>query len=252
MVVRTKAGIIAVCLLMAPGVALAEEKKGGMETERRTEFQSEPSEPRARMGEISKEVSEAEKTLQRATESFRSVMQGAHGEVPARVRSAAKCVTVFPEIITGAVVVGGSRGKGVSSCRTEGGEWSAPAFVNITGGSLGVALGGKADELVLFHTDDKAVSALKRGRFGIGADVSAVAGNFDAAVDTAPRGIVAYHKSGGAYAGASITAGTISTDEKRMREYYGKPVDLVSVLEGREKVTMTTAANDFVQALPKA
>jgi len=57
--------------------------------------------------------------------------------IPDKVMNDAKCIAVIPSMVKIAIGFGGSHGKGVATCRTEGGTWSAPAPVTITGWQLG-------------------------------------------------------------------------------------------------------------------
>ena len=45
--------------------------------------------------------------------------------------------------------MGGLRGRGVLSGATPTGAWSSPAFLTLTGGSIGLQIGGQAADLVL-------------------------------------------------------------------------------------------------------
>ena len=85
-----------------------------------------------------------------------------------------------------AVGFGGSHGKGVATCRTASGHWSAPAPITITGGSWGLQLGGQAVDLVMIVTNDDGMQHLLSSKFKIGADASAAAGPVgrDAGADT--------------------------------------------------------------------
>ena len=61
--------------------------------------------------------------------------------IPDDVFKSAKCVAVVPSMVKGGFVFGAEHGRGVATCRTANGDWSAPAFFVITGGSWGVQIG---------------------------------------------------------------------------------------------------------------
>lgn len=175
--------------------------------------------------------------LRESSEVYRAIAKGPHGNVPDTITSKAQCVAIIPNIITAAAVVGGSHGNGVAHCKTSAGKWSDPLFVDLTTGSLGAQLGAKSTDLVLYFTNPAAVSALKRGKFALGADASVVAGNFDRTFDTSGAGVVAYQRASGAFLGAAINGGTLSADNDDNREYYGKEVTSADILEGRQMAT---------------
>jgi lipid-binding SYLF domain-containing protein len=207
--------------------------------------------PRARMEEPKMRDTAPDKILRNAAEAYRSIVRGTHGEVPASVLSAAKCVAVFPNVVTAALVVGGTHGDGTVSCKTKSGKWSAPGFVDMSGGSFGAQLGGKSSDVVLFFQDDEAVSALKKGKFNLGADAGVTAGTYSAVAEMKQKGIIAYQRSEGAYAGASLTGTNVIKDDRAAESYYNKPIDFVEILEGTTTPAVTAAADEFVALLPR-
>ena len=69
-------------------------------------------------------------------------------QIPSSVLSKAKCIAVIPKLTKAGLVVGGKHGNGVVSCRTTDG-WSAPAFISIGGGSIGLQAGAEHQDIVL-------------------------------------------------------------------------------------------------------
>lgn len=203
------------------------------------------SDARARMESPERRGDNAE-VIRKASDVYRSFSK--NGEVPTNVLKKAQCVVVIPEVVTAAAVIGGTHGDGIASCK-EKGVWSAPAFVDLTGGSLGAQIGGKSSDIVLFLMDDQAKQALKRGRFTLGADVSVVAGEFERSFETEPKGIVAYTRTSGAFAGASIIGVNLEKDDEAIREYYGKPLSYQALLEGSESVDRSRTES-FTNLLP--
>lgn len=170
--------------------------------------------------------------------------------IPSSVLSKAQCVVVVPKVVTAAVVVGGSHGNGVASCKNNG-KWSSPAFVDMNSASLGVQLGGKSSDVAMFLTNTSAVDKLKAGNLKIGADASVVAGNFDRAFDTGTAGIVAYENASGAFLGASINGGYLSSAQDSNRAFYGRDVSITNILNGQAGTQKENeAANSFISQLP--
>src|SRR5579863_4672859 len=102
-----------------------------------------------------KDRSDIDKRLDASTKVLNEIMATPDKAIPDKVMSDAKCVAVIPSMVKIAVGFGGSHGKGVATCRTEDGRWSAPAPITITGGSWGLQLGGQADDLVMVVTNDQ-------------------------------------------------------------------------------------------------
>ena len=73
------------------------------------------------------------------------IMAAGDKAVPRAIIEKAAGIAVFPSLIKGGFVVGGQRGHGVLSVRDKKtGGWSAPAFLTITGGSIGAQFGAQA------------------------------------------------------------------------------------------------------------
>ncbi len=194
------------------------------------------------------ELKEAQTTIQTGTEVFRALVKDSTKRVPTEITNNAKCVVIIPKVITAALVVGGTHGNGVATCRT-GTDWTAPAFVEVAGGSLGAQIGGKSTDVVLFLLDEEAKKALQRGKFTVGADASVVAGNFERSWDTNVRGIVAYTRTEGAFAGASLVGLKLDKDEAAMKNYYGPNTNYVGLLNGETKVEKKREISDLLAEL---
>ncbi len=63
--------------------------------------------------------------------------------IPDKIMHEAKCIAVIPSMVKIAVGFGGSHGKGVTTCRTESGAWSAPAPITLTGEAGAYSLAAK-------------------------------------------------------------------------------------------------------------
>ena len=163
-------------------------------------------------------------TLAKAREIYQSVLNDTHGKVPRSVLQNAKCVAIFPKVITAAIGVGGMQGDGVAFCKNSASttaKWGNPIFLDLTGGSVGVQAGVKSQDLVLYMTGDKARASLEAGSFKLAGELSAVAGQYDSAFIAPPSGVVAYSQTEGVFAGASVDGVSISRDDAAERDFYG-------------------------------
>src|SRR3954463_9045106 len=95
--------------------------------------------------------------------------------IPEKVLADAKCVMIVPDMVKGGFVFGGQHGRGVATCRNNG-QWSAPAFTTVTGGSWGAQIGVESVDLVLLFMNDHAVQSLLKDNVKLGADASIAAG----------------------------------------------------------------------------
>lgn len=206
-------------------------------------------EARARMSDKEEQI-DASATLRKSTELYEAIVKGAHERVPESVLAKAQCIAVLPDVMTGAVIIGGTHGVGVTSCK-QNDKWSAPAFVRINSLSFGAQVGGKSSDIILFVVNEQGKAALKKGKFSLGADASVVAGTFDRSFDTSTYGAVAYTRTEGAFAGASLSEGTITSDDSDTTAFYGKEVNYVSLLEGRVATRQSEQVDRFTSLLPR-
>jgi len=196
--------------------------------------------------------------LDKSAEVLHQIMaapgEGTPEEV-AEVIEHAKCVAVVPHMIKGGFVFGALGGRGVVSCRTSAGRWSAPAFFVISGGTWGLQIGVEGVDLLMVVQNDKGREQMLSGNFQLGSDASVAAGSVDrhASSDTdwkmMNEEILIYSRAKGVFAGLSLTGADVREDEDSMRAAYGRDVTPRAVLEGT--VPPPAQAHDFLNAIPQ-
>lgn len=172
------------------------------------------------------------------------IMNAADQAVPAGVFEKAEAVAVFPSTIKGGFVLAAHRGKGVISVRDRSkGGWSPPAFLTVTGGSIGAQIGAQSVDLILIVMNRRGLENLLRNQFKIGADGSVTAGpvgrSAEAATDVQMRAeILSYSRARGLFAGVSLNGAAIRQDTDANEAFYGEPHRTRAVvLDGRAKAT---------------
>lgn len=138
----------------------------------------------------------------------------------------AKGVFIVPQLLKASFIIGGEGGSGVLLAKTQTG-WSEPAIYTMGAGSIGLQIGGEASEVMLLLMSDKAVEAILRNEFKLGADASVAAGPVGAGIEAATTtnlgaDILSYSKVKGLAAGVSIEGAVISARHSRNTAYYGK------------------------------
>ena len=76
----------------------------------------------------------------KAARVFDQIMATPEKSIPRDLLDRAEAVAVFPSVLKAGFIVGGRGGSGVISRRVAGG-WSAPAFFDLGGGSIGLQIG---------------------------------------------------------------------------------------------------------------
>jgi lipid-binding SYLF domain-containing protein len=177
--------------------------------------------------------------ITKASVVLREVMSAPDKAIPRRVLENADCVAVFPSVIKAAFGIGGRGGRGVVVCRSAGG-WSAPAYLNVGGGSFGLQIGVEStDYVMLFMTPESARSLLETN-VKLGGSVSVAAGpvgrEAEASTDLKLNSqILSYSRSKGLFAGAALEGAVIETAGNDMRDVYGPNVTARDVLFGSVK-----------------
>ena len=155
------------------------------------------------------------------------IMAAGDKAVPRAILEKAVGVAVFPSLLKGGFVVGGQRGHGILSVRDKKtGLWSAPAFLTVTGGSIGAQIGGQSIDLILVVNNERGLENLVKNQFKIGADAGVAAGpvgrEASASTDLQMRAqILSYSRARGLFAGITLNGATIRQDRDANERFYG-------------------------------
>jgi SH3 domain-containing YSC84-like protein 1 len=185
---------------------------------------------------------------QKRLENSGTVMQevmGVPDNIPQELLEKAECVIVFPSVLKGAFIVGGSYGRGAMVCRMGehfDGPWGAPAMYALEGGSVGFQLGGQSTDLVLLVMNERGASSILSSQVKLGADASAAAGpkGRDASADTDAylrAEILSYSRSRGLFAGISLEGSTLRPDDDASADVYGRKITAKEIVMGNKTVT---------------
>jgi len=188
------------------------------------------AEPPIRGPNTKEGASQASKASKVLTEIMATPDKG----IPSDLLAKAECVAVFPSVKKGGFIVGAQGGRGVASCRTASG-WSAPAYFELKGGSVGLQAGGSATDFVMLIMNESGMNSLLSDKFELGGEASVAAGpvgrtsaaSTDAKLDAQ---ILTYSRSKGLFGGLSLKGNVISPDKSDMEGTYGQGVTAQTVL----------------------
>jgi lipid-binding SYLF domain-containing protein len=172
--------------------------------------------------------SPSEATVIEATNAFNAAMATRDSQIPQNILAGAQGIAIIPNMMRGAFVIGLQHGRGVLLTRGPNGQWQAPRFIEIAGGSFGYQIGVQATDLVLVFRSPQSVNNVLRGTLKVGVDASAAAGPYgrQAAAGTdvgLSAEILSYSLSRGAFVGVSIDGSSISLDPTAEAIYYQPP-----------------------------
>lgn len=167
-----------------------------------------------------KELSDARAAL----ESFVNIPENA---IPPALLTQAYGIAVIPSVLKVSFIVGGRRGSGVVAVRNENGKWSNPAFINLTGGSVGWQVGASSTDIILVFKSRKSIDRIARGDVTLGADASVAAGPVGRSVGAATNirfdaEVYSYSRSRGLFAGVSLEGAAISVDDAANMDFYSQ------------------------------
>lgn len=176
----------------------------------------------------------------KAARVFNEIMGTRERSIPRDLLDRAEAVAVFPGVLKGGFIVGGRGGRGVISRRVAGG-WSAPAFFDLGGGSIGLQIGVASTDYILLFMNENAVDSLLADKFEIGGEGSAAAGpvgrSASASTDLRLNAqILSYSRSKGAFAGLEIKGVVIKPDNEDNLQVYG--MSARDILTGADKIAL--------------
>lgn len=179
---------------------------------------------------------EAERVA-KATAVFEEIMAVPDKAIPDKILANADAIAVFPSTLKGGLGIGAHHGKGIISRRNrETGQWTAPGFLSLTGGSFGLQIGGEALDLILVVMNKNGLDSLMKDEFKIGGDASVAGGpvgrSAEAATDLLMKAeILSYSRARGLFAGVSLNGSVINEDDDANRDFYGRPVRNAQILD---------------------
>ncbi|HTT84872.1 MAG TPA: lipid-binding SYLF domain-containing protein [Rhizomicrobium sp.] len=138
----------------------------------------------------------------------------------------AKGIFIVPEFGRGALIVGARGGSGLVMVK-DNGHWSDPAFFGLGGISFGAQAGGSGGAIAMLLMTNKAVNDFRgNANFSLnaGAGLSIINYSANTQASWGKGDIVVWSDTGGAYAGATVSATDIgaSTDDNDAY-YHGHP-----------------------------
>ncbi len=148
----------------------------------------------------------------------------------------ARGVFIFPEVLQGGFILGGSGGTGVLLVRDERtGNWSHLAFVTIGSINLGLQIGGEASAVVMLAMNQEAIYSMFYLCYAMGGNASISLKRMGAGVERSRSlpdvsgKFISFAKSKGLYAGLDLTGSIINERAGLETAYYGKGVTLEDI-----------------------
>ena len=151
----------------------------------------------------------------------------------------ARAVFIAPRVSRASYLVGATWGTGVLLVWDPiTGRWSEPAFYTLTGASFGLQIGALTSEIVALATDDQEAADMLDGAFTLGISgligIGRMGGGISGSLETTSgTGFVTVASASGLYAGVAVGGTLVLVRNGANELYYGQPVDLSDLKEGR-------------------
>jgi len=178
-----------------------------------------------------------EKHIRESAAVLNEIMGAKDNGIPEDLLQKAQCVGIIPNLKRAGFIVGAKYGKGIVTCRASNG-WSAPEFVRIEGGSVGLQIGAGETDVVFIVMNERGMDKLMKDKFTVGGDASVMAGpvgrSAQAQTDAAMHAeILAYSRSRGVFAGIALDGATLRPDNDENRTMYGSNATPQQILRGQ-------------------
>ena len=166
-------------------------------------------------------------SVQSATQVFSAKVTESKNQIPKSVLEKAVAIAIIPNVVKAGFILGGTRGAGVLAVRNNKGEWSNPAFVTLTGGSVGLQVGAQSSDVILIFNTKKSLEKALAQDFNLGGSVSGSAGPTGATpvtgTSTLPDVWTYVRTREGLFGGVSLQGTKLEIDNSRNAEFYEKP-----------------------------
>lgn len=177
--------------------------------------------------------------------------------IPDKLLDEARAIIVIPDTVKAGLIIGGRRGHGLLSVRTADGTWSNPAFVRLTGGSIGFQAGVQSSDVVLVFRNERSLESIVNGKFTLGADAGVAAGpvgrNAAALTDGQLKAeIWSWSRARGLFAGVALDGAVLQIDDDANMAVYGNTTTPRAILENRPGTAPSDAVVDFRDRLEEA
>ncbi|HUB94785.1 MAG TPA: lipid-binding SYLF domain-containing protein [Stellaceae bacterium] len=138
----------------------------------------------------------------------------------------ARAVLIVPQLVKGGFFVGAQGGNGVLVPRYDKTGWGNPGFYTMGAASFGLQIGVEVSEIVLIIMDDKALRAVTRNQFKVGAEAGIAVATLGAGAEAnttsnAGADIYGFAISKGLFGGIAVEGGVIHPRDGWASAYYG-------------------------------
>jgi lipid-binding SYLF domain-containing protein len=195
-----------------------------------------------------------EKRVADAADVIDQILRIPESRIPPTLLARAYAVAVIPRVVKISFGVGARHGKGIIVIRQGDDSWSNPAFVSLTGGSLGWQIGAQSTDIILVFKSRASIDNISNGQFTLGADASVAAGPVGRHTEVATdikfeAEVYSYSRNRGLFAGVSLEGTGVTMDRNSNAAFYGSSSMTPEMIFASSPNIAPDVANTFVQIL---
>ncbi|MCH7829573.1 MAG: lipid-binding SYLF domain-containing protein [Proteobacteria bacterium] len=199
-------------------------------------------------------ASREEKRVGDAADVLEQFLRIPEKTIPPALLSRAYGVAVIPNVVKAAFGLGIRRGKGIIVIRQDDNSWSNPAFITLTGGSVGWQIGAQSTDIILVFKTRKGVAGIENGQLTLGVDASIAAGplgrHTGIATDIEFKAeVYSYSRSRGLFAGIALEGAGLTMDRMANAAFYHSTSMTPERIFVSSPNIAPAIANTFVQIL---
>jgi lipid-binding SYLF domain-containing protein len=192
-----------------------------------------------------------------ATRVVREIQSIPESAIPDKLLDQAHAIAVIPDTLKAGLFIGGRRGHGLLAMKSPDGTWSAPSFIKLTGGSIGLQAGVQSSDIVLVFNSPRGLDGIVNGEFTLGADAGVAAGPVGRTAAVATDGelkaeIWSWSRARGLFAGVALDGAVLSIDDEANVAAYGAGTTPRMIFEGRARGRAGEAITAFRDSLEEA
>jgi len=168
------------------------------------------------------------KRLTAAVKSIKEISAVPKKGIPPVMLKNAYAVAIFPGAAKTDFMVSGKQAEGVFLVQGGDGNWSAPVFASLSGGTLGwQVVTGPMDIILVFRTK-KSIDLILKGKFTMDARVAVIIGPTGQSIKAVSREdqaaeILTYTRAGGSFAEVVVAGASVQVNSPANSDYYGVP-----------------------------
>ncbi len=189
-----------------------------------------------------------------ATDVIDQLLRIPEKSIPPSLLSRAYAIAVIPDVVKVGFGLGARRGKGILVVRQNDNSWSNPAFITLTGGSIGWQIGAQSSDIILVFKSRKGIDSIQNGKLTLGANASIAAGPVGRHTEIATDirfevEIYSYSRSRGLFVGVALEGAGLTMDRRSNAAYYGSSSITPEEIFASSGNAAPASANNFVQVL---